>query len=137
MGKIIKITFYSNFLQIYVMFVSIQIKYMNILNNIIYYLIWNILMFSYAYSFPSNFFYSFYYYYIVCIYCRLRLDSLNNSLSIQNRFLVYKNINIFLSEYNYLLSIIKQYNNFWSKYLFVFYYLLTPFQSDWSSFNIL
>jgi len=80
-------------------------------------------------SYIPIFTYSFLYYYIVCQYCKMRFDSINEvlkSLSSNHIFIEYKKLNDLLAEHDIICHKIISYNKFWKTYYLTINYTLIP-----------
>jgi hypothetical protein len=75
--------------------------------------------------------FSFFYYFIVCSYCKTIFKSFNNSIKQLfdgkgKAFLKYKTIDQLIKDHNSICLDIKLYNKFWQKYYFSLAYTLIP-----------
>ena len=77
----------------------------------------------------SIFYFSFFYYFIVCQYVKMRVSELNNSIraySPRKLFMSHKCIKSYLDQHDKISKDIDRYDKFWNRYLFVIHYCLTP-----------
>jgi hypothetical protein len=75
--------------------------------------------------------FSFFYYFIVCFYCKTIFESFNNSIKLLfdgkgKPFLKYETIDRLIKDHNSICLDIKLYNKFWQKYYFSLTYTLIP-----------
>jgi hypothetical protein len=75
--------------------------------------------------------FSFFYYFIICFYCKTIFKSFNNSIKQLfdgkgKAFLKYKTIDRLIKDHNSICLDIKLYNKFWQKYNFSLAYTLIP-----------
>jgi hypothetical protein len=75
--------------------------------------------------------FSFFYYFIICFYCKIIFKSFNNSIKQLfdgkgKTFLKYKTIDQLIKDHNSICLDIKLYNKFWQKYYFSLTYTLIP-----------
>ncbi len=76
--------------------------------------------------------FSFLYYFIICLYCRIIFKSFNSSIKQlfngkRKALLKYKTIDQLIKDHNSICLDIKLYNKFWQKYYFFLTYTLIPF----------
>ena len=77
-----------------------------------------------------NYHYSFFYFYIVCFNCCLRMSHLNQTIKklFGNRsILIETALHQICIDLCKIISDINSYNKFWNRYIFIIYYCLTPF----------
>jgi hypothetical protein len=75
--------------------------------------------------------FSFFYYFIVCFYCKTIFKSFNNFIKLlfdgkSKAFLKYKTVDQLIKDHNSICLDIKLYNKFWQKYYFGLTYTLIP-----------
>jgi hypothetical protein len=75
--------------------------------------------------------FGFFYYFIVCFYCKTIFKSFNNSIKLlfdgkNKAFLKFKTIDQLIKNHNSICLEIKLYNKFWQKYYFSLTYTLIP-----------
>jgi hypothetical protein len=75
--------------------------------------------------------FGFFYYFIVCFYCKTIFNSFNNSIKLlldgkSEAFLKFKSIDQLIEDHNSICLEIKLYNKFWQKYYFSLTYTLIP-----------
>jgi hypothetical protein len=85
---------------------------------------WSLLLAGFAYFVPNFTFYQMTYFYIICLYLKLKLRNANNSItkSFDNKYkMTYYRMKNILNSLDSIISEINIYNNdIWSKYLMIF-----------------
>jgi len=109
------------------MTISVLIVHFDSITVHISYAILNSIMFClWCYSILKIISYSFFYYFIVCYYCRMRLRSLNKLISKIKIFSKSSKIDEVIKEQNDICNDMVIYNKFWKNYYFAINYVLTP-----------
>ena len=110
-------------------FMFILLSRISFIDFIIYGILTIIITSIFVWSFYSSIFYGFLHFFIVCYFCKLRLNSFNSKLSQFNNFEFFmsqKKILKLLNELDQILADILDFNNFWKAYIFSTYFTLIP-----------
>jgi len=110
--------------------ISIFFLFYQLFDILKYGIITGLLFYSHLYPYVAIICYSFFYYFIVCYYIKLRFKSFNKKLSmtsIRDVYFKYKTVKGLIEEHNIICDQIKLHNQFWQKYYFTITYTLTPF----------
>ena len=127
--KVLKISVKS----IITFFVSIFIFLILQNFNLYHVHIWSVSLFIWSFvtlMFSSYYHFGFFYFYITCYNCKLRIQVINKSIKEKasksifiKRWKVYR----LIRDINEIISDIDSYNQFWKRYILIVYYFFTPY----------
>jgi hypothetical protein len=109
-----------------IVLLAINLNFIDVLK---YGIISLLLYYLFCFSFPTIFFYGFFYYFIVCYYFKIRFKSLKPFItnSTNGSRLKFSSLRAIIKQHNTICKDTKNYNRFWSKYYFALNYTIIPF----------
>ena len=110
-------------------FIFILLSKISFTDFIIYGILTIIISSTFLWSFYSSIFYGCLHFFIICYFCKMRLNSFNSKLSQFNNFELFmsqKMILNLLHELDQILAEILDFNNFWKSYIFSTYFTIIP-----------